>query len=70
MRGGIIVEETKKVYEPSEIGKILGISKNHLYKFLEEVYNKQKPFTIIKIGRLYKIPKESFDRWVDGELIV
>lgn len=60
------ISEDKKVYDVADVQKILGISKTKVYEYLEEVYRKQEPFKIIKIGRLYKIPKEHFDKWVSG----
>ena len=46
---------------------LLGIGKSKAYQFLEVVYKSQFPFIVIKIGKLYKIPKRSFDEWVkDG----
>ena len=52
------------VYNPSDIMKILKLSKGKLYQFLEEVWQNQTPFKVIKIGKLYKIPKDSFNRWL------
>lgn len=55
----------KRVYNASEIQKILGLGRNALYKFLEETYKNQKPFRILKFGKLYRIPKEGFDKWLN-----
>lgn len=57
----------KKVYDADDIQKLLGIGRSKAYAFLEEVYEKQKPFRVIKIGRLYRVPKETFDKWLSGE---
>lgn len=54
------------VYDASDIQKILGLSKSKVYLWLEEVYKEQMPFRVIKIGKLYRIPKESFDEWLSG----
>ena len=56
----------RKVYNASDIQKILGMGRNRLYTFLEKVYKEQKPFRVLKFGKLYKIPKESFDNWLNG----
>lgn len=56
----------KKVYEVSDIQKILGLGRSKTYDFLDEVYKNKKPFNVIKIGKLYKVPKLSFDRWVEN----
>lgn len=58
----------KKVYEVEEIQKILGISRTKIYEYIKEVYKTQKPFVVIKIGNLYRIPKKPFDNWIEGKL--
>ena len=62
------MNEVNKVYSPREIHKMLGLGKESVYGFLEEVYMNKKPFIVIKIGKLYKIPKEPFNRWLNGEI--
>lgn len=62
------MNEVNKVYSPREIQKMLGLGKESVYGFLEEVYMNKKPFMVIKIGKLYKIPKEPFNRWLNGEI--
>ena len=59
--------DMKIVYSVADIQMLLGIGKSKAYQFLEEVYKSQFPFIVIKIGKLYKIPKRSFDELVkDG----
>lgn len=58
--------ENKKVYSISDIQKLLGLGRTKTYNFLEEVYKKQEPFRVIKIGKLYRIPKDSFDKWLNS----
>lgn len=54
-----------QVYYPAEIKTILGISKSRVYTFLAEVYKqKDPPFKVIKIGKLFRVPKRSFDEWL------
>lgn len=54
-----------QVYYPAEIRVILGISKSRVYTFLAEIYKqKNPPFRVIKIGKLFRIPKVSFDEWL------
>lgn len=60
------MENTKRVYSVVEIQKILGIGRTRIYQYLEEVYRRQDPFKVIKIGKLYKIPKNSFDEWLSN----
>ena len=58
--------ENKQVYSISEIQKLLGLVRTKTYNFLDEVYKKQEPFRVIKIGKLYRIPKDSFDKWLNS----
>ena len=58
--------ENKKVYSISDIQKLLGLGRTKTYNFLEEVYKNQEPFRVIKIGKLYRIPKDSFDKWLNS----
>ncbi len=60
-------EISKKVYEAEDIQKLLGIGRTKAYEFLDEVYTKQEPFRVIKIGKMYKIPCRPFDKWLSGE---
>lgn len=54
-----------QVYYPAEIKVILGISKSRVYTFLDEIYKaKNPPFKVIKVGKLFRIPKKSFDEWL------
>lgn len=55
----------KKFYEVEEIQSILKIGRTNAYAFIREVYIKQEPFRVIKIGRLYRIHKTSFDQWIN-----
>lgn len=55
----------KTVYNPEDIQIILGIGKNKVYDFLEDVYNNKHYFKVIKIGKLYKVPIKSFDSWLN-----
>lgn len=60
-------DDNKKVYEADDIQKILKIGKNKVYDFLEDVYTNTHFFKVIKIGKLYRVPKKSFDIWLNGE---
>lgn len=60
-----IIEKT--VYNPEDIQTILGIGKNKVYDFLDDVYLNTHFFKVIKIGNLYKIPIKSFDSWLNEE---
>lgn len=54
-----------RVYMAREVQQLLGIGKSKTYEYLEQVYQKQSPFRVIKVGRLYRVPKKSFDAWLD-----
>ncbi|MDD5826772.1 MAG: helix-turn-helix domain-containing protein [Bacilli bacterium] len=60
--------DEKKVYTAVEIQKMLNLSKSKLYIFLDEAYRRQDPFKVLKIGKLYRIQKDSFDKWINGEV--
>ena len=61
------VIEERQVYLAEDIQKILGIGRSKTYEYLDEVYKKQEPFRVIKIGKLFRVPKDSFDKWLYGE---
>ncbi|WP_337970110.1 DNA-binding protein [Virgibacillus salexigens] len=54
--------DTKEVLDPKDIQTALGIGRRQTYELLES-----PPFHVLKIGRLYKIPKKSFYNWLNGE---
>ena len=57
----------QQVYLATDIQKILGIGKSKSYTFLEEIYKqKNPPFKVLKIGKLFRVPKRSFDEWLNG----
>lgn len=64
--GALKMDSRCEVYEATEIQKILKVSKTSVYKFLSDVYAKQSPFRVIKIGTLYRVPKHEFDKWLYG----
>lgn len=49
-----------KCYTVKEIQNILSIGKNAVYALISDA-----PFRVIKIGKTYRIPKESFDKWLN-----
>ena len=58
--------ENKEVYLASDIQKKLCIGRSKTYEFLEEVFQKQEPFRVIKVGKLFRIPQKSFDDWLNA----
>lgn len=57
----------RKVYLADDIAELLGIGRSKTYQFLDEAYKTQPPFRVIKVGKLVRVPKESFDKWLYGE---
>lgn len=56
-----------QVYTVTEMQEMLNISRESAYRFAGEVYQKQEPFVILKIGKSFRIPKEPFNRWMNGQ---
>ena len=56
------------VYLASDIQKPLGLGRSKTYLFLDEVYRQQEnpPFRVIKVGKLFRVPKKSFDDWINA----
>lgn len=61
------MDNEKKVYEVEEIQQILCVGRTSMYEFIRRVYKEQKPFKVVKIGKVYRIPKASFDKWLNGD---
>ena len=56
------------VYTADEVQEMLHIGRNSIYDYLGEVYREQYPFRVIKIGKQYRIPKASFDKWIQSDI--
>ena len=56
------------VYLASDIQKALGLGRSKTYLFLDEVYRQleNRPFLVIKVGKLVRVPKKSFDDWINA----
>lgn len=54
------------LYLAEDVREILQLSKTKVYEYLQQVYLTQQPFRVIKIGKLFRIPKQSFDAWLYG----
>lgn len=53
----VIDIEEKKMYEIEDVQDMLGICRTNAYDLVKKAYRNQGPFRVIKIGRLYRIPK-------------
>lgn len=60
-------EADKLVYEVEEIQRMLSLGRNSTYTFLDKVYREQKPFRVLKFGKVIRVPKASFDSWLAGK---
>lgn len=60
-------ETEKMVYGAEDIQVMLSLGRNSTYSFLEKVHAEQKPFRVIKIGKSIRVPKTSFDNWLNGK---
>ena len=56
------------VYLASDIQKALGLERSKTYLFLDEGHRQQEnpPFRVIKVGMLFRVPKKSFDDWINA----
>ena len=51
----------KKCYTLDELMIMLDVSRNTLMKLI-----RQNEFPYLKLGGVYRVPKESFDKWLDS----
>ena len=59
---GIKIEELPLVLTPAEISGLLGISRNTAYELLHS-----KDFPAFRIGKQYRVSRERFVAWLNGE---
>lgn len=50
-------------YTASEVLTMLGLGKTKGYEYLKRVMCAGEPFTVIRIDKLFKVSKASFDAW-------
>ncbi|MBT9840059.1 helix-turn-helix domain-containing protein [Blautia sp. MCC283] len=55
-----------KLYDMDDLQELLGIGRTRAYELVKEAYKTQSPFKVIKLGKLYRIPKKPFDDWMEG----
>lgn len=51
-----------EVLTPKDVQEILGIGRRQTYELLAD-----PPFHVVRIGRLFKIPKDPFYKWLNGK---
>lgn len=54
------------VYTVSDIQEILGLKRSTAYNFVTKMYETQT-FKVLRIGNSYRIPKKSFNNWLENE---
>ena len=56
-----------QVYMASDIQRALGLGRSKTYEFLNEVHKQKEPlFRVIKVGNSVRVPKQSFDNWLNA----
>ncbi len=56
-----------QVYFASDIQQMLGLGRTKTYDFLNSIYDqKDPPFRVIKVGSAVRVPKKSFDEWLNS----
>ena len=58
-----VTNNETKVYTVKDIQEILLLSKNAVYALISD----SPPFKVFKIGNTYRIPKGSFDKWLESQ---
>lgn len=51
-------------YSAEEVIDMLSLGKTKGYAYLDKVMAAGKPFAVIRVDKLFRIPKESFDSWI------
>ncbi|GLI82599.1 hypothetical protein ANABIO32_02860 [Rossellomorea marisflavi] len=53
-------EEVPEIMTPAHVKEVLGIGRRQTYELIGDA-----PFPVVKVGKLYKISKQSFFKWLD-----
>lgn len=54
----------KTVYTVNDIQELLGCERNKAYTLIKNAYENQDSFRVIRVGKNYLVPKESFHKWI------
>ena len=57
----------KRVLTAKDLQEILGICNKTAYELIRQAHTRGDMFKVIKIGRLYKVPANSFLNWLDEQ---
>lgn len=55
-----------KVLTAKDIQEILGVCEKTAYSLIQQSLKRGDMFKVIKVGRLYKIPRDPFLNWLDN----
>lgn len=55
-----------QVYSVADIQCLLDVSRSKAYEFIKKVYREGEPFRVVKVGDNYRIPKVSFEAWLNA----
>ena len=55
------------VYDLADIQRMLKSGRTASYDFVAKVYKEGNPFHVLRVGSMYRIPKEKFDMWLSGK---
>ena len=47
-------------YDVVDIQEMLGLGRSTTYNWIHAIFKVQQPFKVVKVGKLYKIPKKIF----------
>jgi hypothetical protein len=56
--------ELPPVLNPEDIQRLLGIGINQTYELLNQI---PPPFHFVRVGRLFKVSKDTFRSWLQGQ---
>ena len=59
-----MAENKSLFYDAKEVMEMLDLKKSKGYTYWDKTMATGKPFAVIRIDKLYRIPKESFDAWM------
>ena len=55
------------VYDLADIQRMLKIGRTASYDFIAKVYKEGNSNSVLRVGSMYRIPKEKFDMWLSGK---
>lgn len=59
-----VIDIESEILTIEEVQTLLNIGKNTAYDLVKKAYKEKMPFPVIKIGRVYRVPREKFMIWL------